>query len=200
MEKEIWKDIPNYEGFYQASNYGRIRSLDCLVRCRNNHFRKKQGKILHPTPYKNGYLSVCISKDGRIKRTSVHRLVAKAFIPNPLNKPCIDHINANITDNNVNNLRWVTVKENNQNPIFKKRTSLSKKGEKCSFYGKIFNNRPIVSVDHEGNMTKYISIMEASKKGFNYRGIQHCLSGLQKQHKNHRWFYLEDFKDNPPIQ
>ena len=136
MEKEIWKDIPNYEGFYQASNYGRIRSLDCLVRCRNNHFRKKQGKILHPTPYKNGYLSVCISKDGRIKRTSVHRLVAKAFIPNPLNKPCIDHINANITDNNINNLRWVTVKENNQNPIFKKGHLFPRKEKSVSFMGK----------------------------------------------------------------
>lgn len=193
MEKEIWKDIPNYEGLYQASNYGRIRSLDCLVRCRNNHFRKKQGKILHPTPYKNGYLSVCISKDGRIKRTSVHRLVAKAFIPNPLNKPCIDHINANITDNNVNNLRWVTHSENNMNPIHRKRTSLAKKGINCFFYGKTFNCRPIVSIDKKGNIVKYQSIAEAARAGFTYRGIQDCLSDLYKHHKKRRWFYYEDF-------
>lgn len=193
---EIWKDIPNYKGFYQASNYGRIRSLDCLVKCRNGHLRKKQGKILHPTPYKNGYLSVMISKYGVVKRITVHRLVALTFIPNPDNKPQIDHINAIISDNRVSNLRWVTYSENNMNPIHRKRMSISKRGENCFFYGKTFNCKPIISIDQKGNIVKYQSIAEAARVGFTYRGIQCCLSGLYKHHKKRKWFYYEDFKGN----
>lgn len=198
MEIEVWKNIPGYEGYYQASNLGRIRSLDISVKCRNNHTRIKKGKILAPSPYLNGYLSVSLSKDATTTRKSVHRLVALTFIPNPENKPCIDHINAIISDNRVLNLRWVTYSENNKNPIFKRKMSISKKGENCFFYGKTFNCRPIVSIDSEGNITKYQSIKEASNKGFNYRGIQCCLSGLYKHHKKRRWLYYEDFKDNLP--
>lgn len=103
---EIWKDIEGYEGLYQVSNYGRIQS-------------KKYGKekVLYQYLTTKGYLLTALSKNGKVCRKLTHRLVAEAFIPNPQNKPFIDHINGNKTDNRVENLRWVTAQENTHNPI-----------------------------------------------------------------------------------
>lgn len=101
--QEIWKDIPGYEGLYQASNLGRIRSL---------HFRGgKNQKIL--TPYNVlGYLRIRIFKDKKQKSIGVHRLIALTFILNPENKPEVNHIDGNKTNNIVENLEWVTASEN----------------------------------------------------------------------------------------
>ena len=109
--EEIWKDIKNYEG-YQVSNFGRIRSLDRMVNCPLNGKRLIKGKILKPGRSSNGYLSVNLCGS----TNNVHKLVAEAFIPNPENKPCIDHINTDKMDNRAENLRWVTHKENMNNP------------------------------------------------------------------------------------
>ena len=92
-----------------VSNMGRVKSLG------NNKTRKE--KILKNIKGKDGYLSVGLYKDGKIKMYLVHRLVAQAFIPNSNNKPFIDHINTIRTDNRVENLRWVTSKENMNNSI-----------------------------------------------------------------------------------
>lgn len=110
MEEEIWKDIPSWEGLYQVSDKGNIQSM--------NYYHKK-GRI-HPRKKCIGsgnYLYVILDNKDRSKRYSVHRLVAMAFIPNPENKPCIDHINGDRQDNRVENLRWCTHKENNNNPL-----------------------------------------------------------------------------------
>lgn len=106
MEKEIWKDIEGYEGLYMISNKGNVINV------------KKGGKIKRNANLK-GYRIINLWKNGIGKMYRVHRLVAQAFIPNPERKPCIDHINANRSDNRVENLRWVTNKENQNNPITK---------------------------------------------------------------------------------
>lgn len=97
-KKEIWKDIPNYEGIYQASNLGRIKSI-------------KTGKIRKNVQY-GLYLSIQLCKNGKNKLHYVHRLIALTFIPNPSNKPQINHINGIKTDNRVENLEWTTQSEN----------------------------------------------------------------------------------------
>lgn len=102
--KEIWRDIKDYEGLYQVSNLGRVRSLDHYVKSKGGK-RLVKGKILKPDLDK-GYLRVILYKDGKGKHIMVHRLVAETFKPNPHNYPTVDHINRIKTDNCVENLRW----------------------------------------------------------------------------------------------
>lgn len=112
---EIWKDIENYEGLYQVSNLGRVRRVDSEVNTgiKNSEKRICKGGMLKQNLKRNGYLSVDLSKEQKVKTISVHRLVAKAFILNDdENKNQVNHINANKQDNRVENLEWVTPQEN----------------------------------------------------------------------------------------
>lgn len=121
MEKEIWKDIKGYEGLYKISNFGNIISFHkgkITILNLKKRINKSRGN-------KFGYYRCSLYKDGNTKNFYVHKLVALSFIPNPENKKYIDHINGNSLDNNVNNLRWCTVSENNRNPISRGRWFLS---------------------------------------------------------------------------
>lgn len=111
--KGIWRDIEGYEGVYQVSNLGQVKNLNY------NHTNKERIKKLSKD--KDGYLFVGLYKNKRNSNYRVHRLVAQAFINNINKKPCVDHINTIKQDNHVWNLRWVTNKENTNNPITLKR-------------------------------------------------------------------------------
>lgn len=117
--EEIWKDIPGYEGIYSVSTTGIVKNYGRSVGTRGG---REKPKILKQRKDEKGYMRVSLV-DGKGKRTfwGVHRIVATAFIPNPENKPFIDHINSFKDDNRVENLRWCTSVENAHNPItFKK--------------------------------------------------------------------------------
>lgn len=109
---EEWKDIDGYEGYYQVSNIGRVRSLDRIVPGYHTDSFTVHGRILKPIKCINGYDQVQLHKFGTSKPVLIHRLVAKAFIPNPDNLPEVNHKDENTQNNNVSNLEWCTSKYN----------------------------------------------------------------------------------------
>lgn len=105
---EIWKDIKGYEGLYQVSNLGRVKSLDIVDRLG----RKHKSNIKYQNDNGNGYLIVNLKHNGKQKNHLVHRLVAEAFIENPENKKEVNHIDGDKLNNRVDNLEWVSRSEN----------------------------------------------------------------------------------------
>lgn len=112
---EEWTPIVGYEGHYEVSNLGRIRSVERRVKTTNSGVATTQlirKKIFKPQPARQGYHQVCLCRNNHRHSYSICRLVAKAFIPNPLNKPQVNHKNSNRKDNRAENLEWVTALEN----------------------------------------------------------------------------------------
>mgnify|MGYP002622098599 CR=1 FL=1 len=111
---EEWRDVEGYEGLYQVSDLGRVRS-----------FHNQYGRILKPIVTSHGYAQVTLAKNGTMRSRHIHMLVAKAFIPNPENKPQVNHIDGNPMNNRLENLEWVTSQENIRHAY---RTGLAKSG------------------------------------------------------------------------
>lgn len=169
MTKEIFKSIQGYEGLYEVSNFGKVKSIGRYDF--RGHFRKE--KILKPSKKKDGYYAVILYKDGKTKMFRIHRLVAKAFIHNPNNYPQVNHKDKIRTNNNVDNLEWC---DNKYNTTF----SLGKK-VKCL---DLVTNKE----------THYVSINEAARQlGINNHGkpIWQSIHLSNKPYKN-RYIFTEE--------
>lgn len=113
---EVWKQIKGYEGHYDISSHGRVRSYNQTYRTdiKNNQKVTRKGRILKANILNTGYCQVALYKKGKCKKKAVHRLVGKAFVPNPENKPQINHKDGNKTNNHYKNIEWATAEENQQ--------------------------------------------------------------------------------------
>lgn len=133
---EEWRDIIGYEGKYQVSNLGRIKSLSRI----DSRGHKRKEKILIGNPNTDKYLEVYLYKNGEREPFLVHRLVAQAFIPNHKNLPDVNHKDENPTNNHVDNLEWCTKEYNNNYGNRTKKASQSRiKKIKCINTGETFN-------------------------------------------------------------
>ena len=134
---EIWKPVVGYEGIYEVSSLGRVKKTAYIMYSIRNKASPRAERILKQKYFK-GYKRVSLRKDGSNKTAFVHRLIAMAFIPNPERKPCIDHINTIRDDNRIENLRWCTTRENNNNEITKQKHRECKmpKGKDSPNFGK----------------------------------------------------------------
>ena len=169
IENEIWKDIPGYEGYYQVSNYGNFRSLNRIIKYKNNGLRIYPGKTLLVEPTKDNYRRIVLMKEGVKIRYMCHRLVALAFIPNPENKPNINHIDGNKSNNVVSNLEWCTPSENSLHAF---RIGLNKKH---------YINSTNIRLKCLENNTNYISIKQASKElHIDYNYLHKCVHSNKK--------------------
>ena len=126
---EEWRPIEGFEGLYEVSNTGKVKSLEKYV-SNNGGIQRRPERILKQNIQRNRERrrTVILCKDGKTFPKSVSRLVAIAFIPNPECKPCVDHIDTNPQNNHVSNLRWVTTHENAMNPLTRIHNSMSKIG------------------------------------------------------------------------
>lgn len=155
---EIWKDIDSYEGYYQVSNLGRIRSLDRVVSCKNGRTQTKRGSIVvDRLNTRLGRREIYLNKNGHRKAFKVYRLVAKEFIVNddPINKTTVNHIDGDANNNIASNLEWCSYSENLKHAYDKLNRPVNKAGKKrqCSVYDKLSKTNKI-----------YSSIMETARK------------------------------------
>ena len=206
ITEEIWKDIEGYEGYYQVSNMGRIKSLERKCKCCGGGTKTIQGKVLKLADDK-GYLKANLLKEGKVKRYFVHRLVAIAFLSNENNYPCVNHKDENRRNNNVSNLEWCTHEYNNNYGTRKEKASKTMKGkfkgEKHPFYGgkhtaeaKEKMGKPVICVTTGEVFKTAREAAIATKTG--YTGISFCCKGRYKTSGKHpitgeplRWKFLE---------
>ena len=161
--KEYWKDIEGYEGLYQISNLGRVKSF-------------YSGKVLKAYKTRNGYLSIRLSKNGISHGFSIHRLVANAFIPNPENKPEVNHIDEDKTNNKVSNLEWNTRLENMRHGSIIQR-----------------KQKPVFAVNKSMEFDYYFNSLKEAAETLNLHasGITQVLKGRYKQSGGFYFEYAE---------
>ena len=192
--QEIWKDIEGYEGLYQVSNLGRIKSLQKGIKKEKirKQFYKKD----------SGYLLITLSKENKLHTYSVHRLVAKAFIPNPNNKEQVNHKNGIKDDNRVENLEWNTSSENIQHAYktglmdgaierLKVRIKADEKLLKILKKYSIERRKKVVMFSLQGELLKKFNSLSEAACYFgnkNYRtSIGRCCNGKFKTYKGFKW-------------
>lgn len=173
--EEVWKDIPGYEGLYQVSNRGNVRSLNWGNRgiIRNLYLKK----------HNRGYRHVELTKNGQRKAFTVHRLVATVFIPNPNKHPSINHKDEDRTNNRVENLEWCTHSYN-------VRYSDARRSRKGKHYG-----RKIVQTDDDGCFVAEWPDLVALKKqtGFHPWSIVQCCDGHRKTAYGFKWQFADEY-------
>lgn len=175
MKKEIWKDIEEYEGLYQISNFGNVKN-------------KKNKKIKEATHY-HGYKYVMLSKNKKQKKKYIHRLVAQAFIENPNNYKEVNHKDGNKENNYIDNLEWCT-RSYNVLHSYKNHLLVAKKGKNNSM------SKPVVQYTNDGIFIKKWDCINDVFRALKIRDIciSRCCRGLQKTAGGFKWKYLKNVK------
>ena len=187
MKSESWKDIEGFIGSYMVSNIGRVRSLDRFVIDKSGRRMWFKGRVLKPSLNQDGYYKLALSSQCNRKMFFVHRLVSFAFIDNPHNKKEVNHINGIKTDNRVENLEWVTPKENVRHAFDTGLNSVP--------LGKNHpRSKPVVQISFKGIIMKeYGSVSGASRAtGICQDSISNAARGDSKSAGGFIWYYSSE--------
>ena len=217
---EIWKPVVGYEGIYLISNKGNLKSVSRTIHYRNGKTEFREGRIRKPNIV-CGYRTFLMTdgKGGKRKNMRAARMVAMAFIPNPDNKPCVDHKDTNTQNDCVENLHWVTYSENNLNPITRQRMSENRKGfvlseEARRKIGDFFRGKklspgriaelkesasPVLMFSKNGEFIKEFrsSAIVQETMGICKSHISACCIGKRKSAGNYMWRYKKDWNGKP---
>ena len=180
--QEIWRPVKGYEGLYEVSNYGRVRSL-------NYHRKKGRVFLMKPCVGRAGYYQLILRKNGGKITAVVHRLVAEAFLPNPDNLPCVNHKDENKENNAVWNLEWCTFKYNTNYGTAMERVSIAKTNGKRS--------KPVIAVDPKTMKTVmfFPSQREAHRNGYRQSRIWEVVTPESDRYgmlyKGYLWRYAD---------
>lgn len=186
--QEIWKEIPGWEGFYEASNLGEIRSIRRVVTRPNGRPLPVNSKILSQATNKYGYKAVVLCRHGVMKTMAVHRLIAMTFIPNDCNYPTVNHKNEVKSDNRAENLEWCTLAYNIRYGTCQARRAqkVKKNNPKTS--------RPVIMMDLSGGaLQEFPSLMEAQRQtGVKNQNIWECCAGgRSKTAGGYKWKFKQ---------
>lgn len=181
--EEVFKDIKGFEGLYQVSNMGRVKSLRRTFIDKSGRKQGAKERILKPIADSCGYLVVNLSSGDKQKKIKVHRLVCAAFHKNPANKPCVNHIDENKANNVASNLEWCTYEENNNHGSRNERAAKAIAKAKSKQIGQYALDGKLIKV--------WASAREAQRKaGFSFQHISDVANGKRKTHKNFIWKYI----------
>jgi len=190
---EIWRDIVGYEDWYQVSNLGRVRSVDRVVVYKTGQKRIYKGQILKQQNATNGYKIVDLQKNKNRKHFLVHRLVGKAFLPNLLNLPEINHLDEDKTNNSLENLAWCTVLENR---IFGTRTKRATENKDYTAIGKknkLHFGKRVRQMSKDGSViAEFISLRDIERIcGYHRQHISACCNGKYKLAYGYAWKFAD---------
>ncbi len=177
--EEVWKPVIEFPDDYEVSDLGRVRSIDRDKLCSDGRLISLRGKILHQTEHKTVLYRIRLCVE-RVKYTrSVHRMIAEAFIPNPQNKPEVNHKDGNRLNNKLSNLEWVTKKENMDHAVAT--------GLIDNPYGSLSRNYHGVTRAWRGEKCYYEmhGNKEITEAGFCYKLVSACILGKQNTHKGY---------------
>jgi hypothetical protein len=186
--EEVWENIEGFEEIYQISNLGRVKSLERNVLCRSG-FQKRKERIL-PCIGSHGYHMVALYNNKKETCKTIHSLIAKAFIPNPDDFPCVNHINGINTDNRIENLEWCTYGENNKHAY----SHLGRSAPLAGKFGKDnYKSKPVLQFTMNGEfVAEYVSARDAAKQTKSSQGrISDCCRGEKAHHLSFIWRYKQ---------